>query len=283
MNMKRIKKSVKKSTKNNYRIEALVPRLMMSADPVIDVDDLSNLSTQFETISDRVFDETTSLFNTFCVIDAELDNLNIADRVNNGVNSIKDLVEDSLATAKGTLQNLLGEASTYIKGEVDNFNDNIAAQAESTQSAITQISLKDFATKYLKDFVNAHPEYKDFTFNYTDSKLVVEYDLETVKEIGSLEIIAGGETFNLTGDGTNLAVNASISAEIELDADVSGTMLDNVSDIGSPTVAAKSLDVSIANLGLNAEFLGFGITEVDNDSTPDLKISYNVEQENPST
>ena len=282
MNMKKIKKSVKKSTKNNYRIEALEPRLMMSADPVIDVDDLSNLSTQFETISDRVFDETTSLFNTFCVIDTELDNLNIVDRVNNGVNSIKDLVEDSLATAKGTLQNLLGEASTYIKGEVDNFNDNIAAQAESTQSAITQISLKDFATKYLKDFVNAHPEYKDFTFNYTDSKLVVEYDLETVKEIGSLEIIAGGETFNLTGDGTNLAVNASISAEIELDADVSGTMLDNVSDIGSPAVAAKSLDVSIANLGLNAEFLGFGITEVDNDSTPDLKISYNAEQETPS-
>ena len=51
MNMKKIKKSVKKSTKNNYRIEALEPRLMMSADPVIDVDDLSNLSTQFETIS----------------------------------------------------------------------------------------------------------------------------------------------------------------------------------------------------------------------------------------
>ena len=29
MNMKKIKKSVKKSTKNNYRIEALEPRLMM--------------------------------------------------------------------------------------------------------------------------------------------------------------------------------------------------------------------------------------------------------------
>src|SRR5574344_3027952 len=94
---------------NNYKVELLETRLMMSADPVIDVDDLSNLSTQFETISDRVFDETTSLFNTFSVIDAELDNLNIVDRVNNGVNSIKDLFEDSLATAKGTLQNLLGE------------------------------------------------------------------------------------------------------------------------------------------------------------------------------
>lgn len=31
MNMKKIKKSVKKSTKNNYRIEALEPRLLMAA------------------------------------------------------------------------------------------------------------------------------------------------------------------------------------------------------------------------------------------------------------
>ena len=36
MNVKKIKKSVKKSTKNNYRIEALEPRLMMSADAPID-------------------------------------------------------------------------------------------------------------------------------------------------------------------------------------------------------------------------------------------------------
>lgn len=31
MNMKKIKKSVKKSIKNNYRIEALEPRLLMAA------------------------------------------------------------------------------------------------------------------------------------------------------------------------------------------------------------------------------------------------------------
>ncbi|PWJ65861.1 hypothetical protein SAMN05720473_103266 [Fibrobacter sp. UWB15] len=31
MNTKKIKKSVKQSTKNNYRIEALEPRLMMAA------------------------------------------------------------------------------------------------------------------------------------------------------------------------------------------------------------------------------------------------------------
>ena len=31
MNVKKIKKSVKKSTKNNYRIEALEPRLLMAA------------------------------------------------------------------------------------------------------------------------------------------------------------------------------------------------------------------------------------------------------------
>ena len=67
------KKLKNKAQNSDYKIEALEPRLMMSADPVIDVDDLSNLSTQFETISDRVFDETTSLFNTFSVIDAELD------------------------------------------------------------------------------------------------------------------------------------------------------------------------------------------------------------------
>ncbi len=38
MNMKKIKKSVKKSTKNNYRIEALEPRLMMDADVVLDLE-----------------------------------------------------------------------------------------------------------------------------------------------------------------------------------------------------------------------------------------------------
>ena len=31
MNMKKIKKSVKQSTKNNYRIEALEPRLLLAA------------------------------------------------------------------------------------------------------------------------------------------------------------------------------------------------------------------------------------------------------------
>lgn len=50
MNMKKIKKSVKKSTKNNYRIEALEPRLMMSADAPIDLSDNNAVDNQLSAL-----------------------------------------------------------------------------------------------------------------------------------------------------------------------------------------------------------------------------------------
>lgn len=50
MNTKKIKKSVKQSTKNNYRIEALEPRLMMSADAPIDLSDNNAVDNQLSAL-----------------------------------------------------------------------------------------------------------------------------------------------------------------------------------------------------------------------------------------
>ena len=54
MSKKNIKNNKKNSTRKNYKIEALEPRLMMDADPVIDFTDPNEVDAQLTALYDSV-------------------------------------------------------------------------------------------------------------------------------------------------------------------------------------------------------------------------------------
>ena len=90
MNMKKIKKSVKKSTKNNYRIEALEPRLMMDAASGFEVEKLETYVDQFISASENIGSDITSAIDN--IVDFNASSLGIAD----GVSTFSSLLEDSV-------------------------------------------------------------------------------------------------------------------------------------------------------------------------------------------
>jgi len=107
MNTKKIKKSVKQSTKNNYRIEALEPRLMMDAASGFEVEKLETYVDQFISASENIGSDITSAIDN--IVDFNASSLGIAD----GVSTFSSLLEDSV----GDFQTKIVNGVKYILTE----------------------------------------------------------------------------------------------------------------------------------------------------------------------
>ena len=126
MSKKNIKNNKKNSTRKNYKIEALEPRLMMSADPVIDFSDNNELNTQLTALYDsiesnldsKVSSHATEIKTSFGLMFNETSGdalSNVSDFLKDVGDNVKSDISQAFALAKSEAQNALAAINAELE------------------------------------------------------------------------------------------------------------------------------------------------------------------------
>ena len=280
-NSRKNSKSSKKTTrsrnssKKNFKIENLEPRLMMDASAGFDVYDVEKIeayTNQFNAIAAAISEKASSVISSF----AEFDVKDI------GVPSeeIKELVylfAESSAEFKGPVAE---KVSGALNGALQ------YAKTKNVEQNKTNLSLSDFVS-YAKEFVQkkGNEDYKDIDFTVDgekESKLIVNVKLSNTTDVSGIEFNLG-DVAKINAIGSrNLSSSLEFQVAIDLDKNSDGNYLDTEGDFSVGNAVVKKLNTVIKDFGGNAEFMGLSIQEQTNsdETSNDLVLSFDDSAEN---
>ncbi|MBR6125510.1 calcium-binding protein, partial [Candidatus Saccharibacteria bacterium] len=256
------KNNKKNSTRKNYKIEALEPRLMMDAAPVIDFTDPDVVESQLAELYTESENQT-------------------ATAVSNQVQSIVFQMKDSADQSLAQISDLLKNVETNVKNLVNASFDDAKAKAEAYINEFNSNPDLDEKNKihsvdtsiflgYVQDYIKANAN--QFTVNKIDGStidIVYKYgDSLNLNELGlNLNYLEKFASVN------GLNVNADISFSLNLNSDNNGVALENANDI-AVSVSIDKVSAKIDNLGSRTKFMNIEVNEVLDkaEKTPDLEI-----------
>ena len=255
------KKAVRsrKSSKKNFKIETLEPRLMMDASAGFDVDKIEEYASQFESIASTVADNVYTTVGS--VAEFDVSNLGVLDNIESPI----ALFSESGDLFKTTIANKVADV---LKGAIQNASD-----------ASENISLSEFVSTYVDGFLNdpANGSYEGISFGVDGDKLVITLDLSNEKTINNMgfDLKYLGE-IKIDGQPT-LTSSAEIKVTIDLNKNENEYYLDDDTDFSVETPVIAKLEATIQNLGLKAKYMDLTLVEqnLQDETSPDLKLSYN--------
>ena len=255
------KKAVRsrKSSKKNFKIETLEPRLMMDASAWFDVDKIEEYASQFESIASTVADNVYTTVGS--VAEFDVSNLGVLDNIESPIalfNESGDLFKTSIAN----------KIADVLKGAIQN-----------AAGASENISLSEFVSTYVNGFLNdpANGSFEGISFGADGDKLVITLDLSNEKTVNNMgfDLKSLGE-IKIEGQPT-LTSSAEIKVTIDLNKNENEYYLDDDTDFSVETPVIAKLEATIQNLGLKAKYMDLTLVEqnLQDEASPDLKLSYN--------
>lgn len=258
----------KKNARNNFKVEALEPRLMMDAEPLdpalesnLDIQQFDSYAEQISILSDSIGEKAVESLGLFDKINFA--QFHLADKANAAIEFVADSAEQLKSVFADKVNSALGNALKDLEKKY--YVDEVTLEEG-------KIKLADFVQNYVVE----NAEGTGLTFAVEGSKLVVNYDIEYAKNITDMGFDLVEDKLKLTSEGTALNTSAKLKAVIDLDKGGNGIILDEASDVGDFAVTVEELKVSVDNLGMKAKFMNIVLEEVDKEGEegPDLSISY---------
>ncbi|WP_290734503.1 MULTISPECIES: LEPR-XLL domain-containing protein [unclassified Fibrobacter] len=274
-NNKNIKKSApkaKKSTRNNYKIESLEPRLMMDADPGFDVEHLNDYAEQIESISGNMGEQVSAAVNSIEGFDAS--KLGLAESVGSFTTMFGESVDTLKTTIADKVNDVLTQSLDMARTAIEQANANLEQGVEP----ITKLSLTKLVDTYVKNFLESEQgeEYRGLTFSAEGSRLTVGIDLSESKSLENLGVDLGSWGKVSVDGSANLSAAAQASISVELDKDGSGTFFDSDDDFEITAPQVNKLEISIDIAEASAKFMNIAVSETESDAEakPDMTLSY---------
>ena len=172
MSKKNIKNNKKNSTRKNYKIEALEPRLMMDADSDFNPE-TSCLATVYTNLESAV--ETEVLNKTDDVHSAAVF---LKDSSDNDISEVSQILSKVKSEVRSNVETAFKSAKTDAKNYIDNYNEE--HKDEENFTAITSIKTSKFLEYFGQKLGNSNP------VTVTGSKVNVSYNYKDKLEVGEL-------------------------------------------------------------------------------------------------
>ena len=256
------KRNVKKEKGSEFKIEALEPRYMMSADAPIDFSDDTTLATQLSSacsiIENTLNSEASAITGNVASTGLELKGNDDA-----LYSSFHDLLGNVGSDIRTTIQNALSQAKIDAQNEIAAIN-----AAHPNDPPVTSVS----SSSFLSLLENRLPEF--FTTGVSGSKITIGYSLEkflSLDEIGlNIDFLSNLRSID------SLKTMATISLALDLNSDNDGAALES-NDVSVGSVSISDISASIVNLGGSAKFMNVNVEEqsLTTEQEPDLTLLHN--------
>ena len=277
-NSKTTKNTAKKATrprtssKKNFKIENLEPRLMMDAATGFDIDRIDEYKNQFADVADSIANNVSNA--VAAVTEFDVSNLGITQNAVDFVSMLGDTADqfktEIINKVKGALQNAIVTA----KSEIEAFNNTVS----DINDKITKLDFSEFVNNYVQRELNSlkNTAYKGLTIEADGSKLVVTIDHAYEKSLNGMGFNLGslGE---IKMDGNSaLSTAAKIQMSVDFNSDNDEYYFEDINDVSISGLDVQKLEARIQNLGLHATFMNMELAEqaVTNEQTPDLSMSF---------
>ena len=275
-NTKKSASKAKKSTRNNYKIESLEPRLMMDADSGFDAEHLNEYAEQIESISGNIGEQVSSAVNSIEGFDAS--KLGLAESVGSFTTMFGESVDSLKTTIADKVNTVLTQSLDQARTAIEQANANLAEGVDP----ISKLSLSELVDTYVKDFLESEQgeAYRGLTFSAEGSKLTVGIDLSETKSLENLGVDLGSWGKVSVDGAANLSATAQASVSVELDKDGSGSLLDSADDVEISAPQVDKLEVSVDIPGASAKFMNLSVSEIESadEANPDLSLSYTPDE-----
>lgn len=272
---KNVKKS-KKSTRNNYKIESLEPRLMMDAESGFDADRLDDYSEQIGSISGNIGELVSAAVDSIDGFDAS--KLDLSEYAGSFTTMFGESVDTLKTTIADKVNDVLAQSLDMAHTAIEQANANLAEGVDP----ISKLSLTELVDTYVKDFLESEQgeAYRGLTFSAEGSKLTVGIDLSETKSLENLGVDLGSWGKVSVDGSANLSAAAQASVSVELDKDGSGTFFDSDDDFEITASQVGKLEVSVDIPGASAKFMNLSVSEVESadEPSPDLSLSYTPDE-----
>ena len=268
---KNVKKS-KKSTRNNYKIESLEPRLMMDADSGFDAEHLDDYAEQIESISGNIGEQVSAAVDSIDGFDAS--KLGLSEYAGSFTTLFGESVDNLKTTVADKVNAVLTQSLDQARTAIEQANANLAEGVDP----ISKLSLSELVDTYVKNFLESEQgeAYRGLTFSAEGSKLTVGIDLSETKSLENLGVDLGSWGKVSVDGSANLSAAAQASVSVELDKDGSGTFFDSDDDFEITAPQVNKLEVSIDIAEASAKFMNIAVSETESDAEakPDMTLSY---------
>ena len=275
-NTKKSASKAKKSTRNNYKIESLEPRLMMDADSGFDAEHLDEYAEQIESISSNMGEQVSAAVNSIEGFDAS--KLGLVESVGSFATMFGESVDSLKTTIADKVNTVLTQSLDQARTAIEQANASLEQGAEP----ISKLSLSELVDTYVKDFLESEQgeAYKGLTFSAEGSKLTVGIDLSESKSLENLGVDLGSWGKVSVDGSANLSAAAQASVSVELDKDGSGTFFDSDDDFEITAPQVNKLEVSIDIVDASAKFMNLAVSETESatEAKPDLSLSYTPDE-----
>ena len=215
---KTTKKSIrsKSSSKKNFKIENLEPRLMMDASAGFDVDDVEKIeayTSQFEAIATTISKNASSAIESFKEFDVT--NVGVPKKFNPPI----QLFSKSSGAFKSDITN-------HVKGALNGVFDYAKTKVEEQ---VTNLSLPQFVA-YANEFIQseAGKKYENISFaadGENESKLIVNVKLSNTTDVSGIEFNLGDIAKINAAGSRNLSSSLEFQVAIDLDKNSDGNYL----------------------------------------------------------
>ena len=221
-NSKSSKKTTKKvtrsrlSSKKNFKIENLEPRLMMDASAGFDVEKIDAYASQFEAIATIVSEKASAAIESFNEFD------------------VKNIGIPSTEIKKPIF--LFAESSAEFKDPIANeiksaFSDVLNFAKTKVEEQVTNLSLPQFVA-YANEFIQseAGKKYENISFavdGENEDKLIVNVKLSNTTDVSGLEFSLGDVAKINASGSRNLSSTLEFQVAIDLDKNSDGNYLDS--------------------------------------------------------
>ena len=260
------------SSKKNFKIENLEPRLMMDASAGFDVEKIDDYAVQFENIATSIGNEVSTTIGN--VVEFDVSKLGFSDNISSPAALFENASESLNEVITAKVSKVLQKAVQSVKSQIETLNNDDEENGEK----LTHISLSDFVENHVNAFLNSDEgvAYRDLAFSVSEGKLIVDVEHANEKTLNNKGFDLGDlGKIEMDGDAS-LKSNAHVRMSVNLDDDNDGYYLGDDSDFSIDGLTIDKLEATVQNLGLNAKFMNLPLVEQnpDGDSNPDLKISY---------
>ena len=259
MSKKNIKNNKKNSNHKNFKIEALEPRLMMSADPQFDPNandidtSLSALSVDLENAVENGVLNHSGDINTI--------GLSFKDSSSNDISEISQILAQNVElVVKSDAVNAFTAAKEDVKAYIDKYNDE--HKSDENFQAITSVGTSEYLA-----YVKSHLQnVGSCTISGSKIDVVCDYEGEfKPNEINFAEDYLGDFTKE-----TKFSVKAKVSFSVDLNNDGNDIPLETGDVVSS--VSFDDVSISLNNVGLSTKFMNLELKE-QSDSTKDIEIT----------
>ena len=220
-NSRSSKKTTKKaarsrsSSKKNFKIENLEPRLMMDASAGFDVDKINAYTSQFEAIATTISVNASSAIESFKEFDVT--NVGVPKKFNPPI----QLFSKSSGAFKSDITN-------QVKGALNGVFDYAKTKVEEQ---VTNLSLPQFVA-YANEFIQseAGKKYENISFaadGENESKLIVNVKLSNTTDVSGIEFNLGDIAKINAAGSRNLSSSLEFQVAIDLDKNSDGNYLDS--------------------------------------------------------